>query len=98
MNSGNLKTYKYVKVSKSNFFTITIFSYSICSKSKNEKIVQHLNNLDDIMSKIKTITKGLIYQILSSRVSELENSLDDCLESTSPNNHPAGHLISGLTR
>ena len=35
MNSGDLKTYKCVKISKSNFFTITILSlHSICSESK----------------------------------------------------------------
>ena len=35
MNSGDLKMYKYVKISKSNFFTITLLSlHSICSESK----------------------------------------------------------------
>ena len=35
MNSGDLKTYKCVQISKSNFFTITILSlHSICSESK----------------------------------------------------------------
>ena len=38
MNSGDLKTYKYVKISKSNFFTITMLSLrSICSESNKEK-------------------------------------------------------------
>ena len=38
MNSGDLKTYKCVKISKSNFFTITIlFLHSICSESKKEE-------------------------------------------------------------
>ena len=36
MNSGDLKMYKYVKISKLNFFTITILSlHCICSESKN---------------------------------------------------------------
>ena len=36
MNSGNLKTYKYVKITKSVFSTITILSlHSIYSESKN---------------------------------------------------------------
>ena len=36
MNSGDHKTYKYVKISKSNFFAITILSlHSICLESKN---------------------------------------------------------------
>ena len=44
MNSGDLKTYKYVKISKSNFFTITIlFPHNVCSETKNafkiEKVV-----------------------------------------------------------
>ena len=35
MNSRDLKMYKYVKISKSNFFMITILSLnSICSESK----------------------------------------------------------------
>ena len=38
MNSGDLKRYKYVKISKSNFFTITILSlHSIHSESKKGK-------------------------------------------------------------
>ena len=37
MNSGDLKTYKSIKISKSNFFTITILSlHSICSESKKQ--------------------------------------------------------------
>ena len=41
MNSGNLKTYKYVKISKSNFFVITILSLqSICSESNKNKKIQ----------------------------------------------------------
>ena len=35
MDSGDRKTYKYVKLSKSNFFTITVLSsHSICSECK----------------------------------------------------------------
>ena len=35
MNSEDLITYKYIKISKSNFFTIAILSlHSICSESK----------------------------------------------------------------
>ena len=37
INSGDLKTYKRVKISKSNFFTITILSlHSICSESNKK--------------------------------------------------------------
>ena len=40
MNSGDLKMHKYVKISKSNFFTITIFSlHSIFLESNKEKIL-----------------------------------------------------------
>ena len=39
MNSGDLKTYKYVKITKSNFFTITILSlHSIYSESKKRMV------------------------------------------------------------
>ena len=42
MNSGGLKTYKCVKISKSKFFTITIISlHSICKESKKKET---LNN------------------------------------------------------
>ena len=52
MNSGELKTYKYVKISKSNFFMITILSlHSICSESK--KLFQHVLNLK---TKLKSFT------------------------------------------
>ena len=45
MISGDLKTYKCVKISKSNFFTITILSlYSICSESKNYPELRFLEN------------------------------------------------------
>ena len=38
MNSGDLKTYKYFKISKLNFFSITILSlHSICSESNNQQ-------------------------------------------------------------
>ena len=37
MNSGDLNTYKHVKISKSNIFTITMLSlHSICSESKKQ--------------------------------------------------------------
>ena len=39
MNSGDLKTYKCVKISKSNFFTIAMLSlHSMCSESKNQEL------------------------------------------------------------
>ena len=39
MNSGDLKTYKYVKVSKSDFFTTTIlFLHNICSERNKMNI------------------------------------------------------------
>ena len=38
MNSENLKRYKYVKISRSNFFTTTIHSlHSVWSESKKKK-------------------------------------------------------------
>ena len=37
MNSGDLKMYKYVKISKLNFFMFTILSlHSICLESENK--------------------------------------------------------------
>ena len=42
MNSGDLKTYKYEKISKSNFFTTSILSlHSICSESNNKVSKDH---------------------------------------------------------
>ena len=55
MNSGDRKTYKCVKISKSHFFMITIFPlHDLCSESKkendkieNEVICKHsANELD----------------------------------------------------
>ena len=46
MNSGDQKTYKYVKISRSNFFMITILSLrSICSESK--KAVSEMNQKEE---------------------------------------------------
>ena len=39
MNSGDLKTYKYVKISKLNFFTITMLSLHIM-RSESKKYVR----------------------------------------------------------
>ena len=40
------------------------------------------------------VTKFLTFPLTC----ELDNPLDDWLESTGPNNHPADFLIQGLTR
>ena len=50
MNSGDIKMYKYVKISKSNFFTITILSiHSTCSESK----IKMKMNFKEYSNKIK---------------------------------------------
>ena len=47
MNSEEFKTYKYIKVSKSNFFLITIFNvhsiYSECNNFFSDKFVRTKN-------------------------------------------------------
>ena len=43
MNSGDLKTYKYVKISKSNFFGITILSYIVYVR----KVINELQNFSE---------------------------------------------------
>ena len=46
MNSGDLKTYKSVKISKLIFFTITILSlHSICSESKKSEFFSRTTDI-----------------------------------------------------
>ena len=65
MNSGDLKTYKYVKISKSNFFTITMLSlHSICSESKKTSfwIVMHRLRFSFIkISRIRNLSKDALF-------------------------------------
>ena len=60
MNSGDLKTYEYVKISKSNFFTITILPlHTICSESKKEA----KENEDGILNEYSAILLNVVKKI-----------------------------------
>ena len=63
MISGDLKTYKNIQISKSNFFTITILSLnSICSESKNEILHKLQKNLQEKKSYAARITTLLLFK------------------------------------
>ena len=72
MNSIDLKTYKFVKISKSNFFTITVLSiHNLCSESKNKylkseiftpntpRLFRHLKGMKPIITKQEDLTYEL---------------------------------------
>ena len=63
MNSGDLKRYKHIKISKSNFFTITIRSLNcICSKSKNLTIFIVEHKITKAMSLISKYKHNYFYK------------------------------------
>ena len=63
MSSRDLKTYKYVKISKSNFFMVTIHSLPICSEGKIE--TELLSRIDDILDKFHVAKYFLILDLAS---------------------------------
>ena len=72
MNSGDLKTYKYVKISKPNSFTITMLSlHSIClEKSQCVVAIIKLNSINHTISK-HLIQINYIYFIFQRKFYEI---------------------------
>ena len=76
MNSRDLKTSKYVKISKSNFFAITILSlHSICSESKKGKLTRLTLQVNSLKGQENNSIS--IVEVYESDVNSLYNKINN---------------------